>query len=167
LRLYTEPFVIDEEGEIRVDYYWIDYEAVQSPTYNFTLYIDQTPPTTELQWEVYKEGIIWFVKFKLTAEDTLSGMAPRVEIYLNNMLQTTIEVWDWENVEFVYQWSKNFKHCTFGFYCSDYAGNIVYELVNGSDIKSVRINHNFFVKKFYNIYLRYFFEYFKNPLFNF
>ena len=136
LHPFTDPFLIDDEGEITVDYYWIDYEGEQSLNYNFTLYIDQTPPIVDIQWKTFKENGNWIVKFNLSAEDSLSGMAPRLDIYLNNLLQETIEVWDWENVEFLCQWSKYLKHCIFGFYCSDFAGNIVYETVNGSDIKS-------------------------------
>jgi len=164
---YSEPFIIDEEGVITVDFYWIDYEGVQSPIQNFTVYIDQTPPIIELKWEVYKEGYGWYVKFILTADDTLSGMAPRLDIYINDLLLETIEVWDWENVEFFIQWSKNFKYCTFGFMCFDNAGNMAYESVNGSDIKSRNINQLFHTQKFYNICFQRLLEHFKNLFFQF
>lgn len=136
LHPYNEPFLIDEEGEITVDYYWIDHEGEQSPPYYFTVNIDQTPPTTFLQWEVYKEGLKYYVKFTLTAEDILSGMAPNLLVYINNVLQAEFEVIDWGNVVFKFHWLKNFKYLTFGFACFDNAGNMAYEKVNGSDIKS-------------------------------
>lgn len=167
LHPYTEPFLIDEEGKITVEYYWIDYEGVQSSTYNFTLCIDKTPPIVNIQWKTFKENGDWIVKFNLSAEDSLSGMAPRLEIYFNNLLQETIEVWNWENVEFLCQWSKYLKYCTFGFYCSDNAGNMAYEKVNGSDIKSYNIGQRFYTQKFYNIYLQRLLEYLANSLFNF
>ena len=159
---YIEPFVINEEGVITVDFYWIDYEGVQSLIYNFTVYIDQTSPITEVKWEVYKEDYVWYVKFNLTVEDTLSGMAPFLEIYINNVLQERIEVSNWENVEFVCKWSKNFKFLTFGFLCSDNACNHVIEKVNGSDIKSFNINHFLYSQQLYNIYFQRLLEYFTN-----
>jgi len=147
---YTESFIVDEEGEITVEYYWIDNQGEQSPNQNFIVNIDQTPPIIELQWEVYKKGFSWYVKFILTANDTISGMAPYLSIYFNDVLQAEFEVFDWENIEFISQWSKNFKFVNFGFACYDYAGNIAYESVNGSDIKSFNINQRFFSQRFYN-----------------
>jgi len=134
--LYTEPFVVDKEGEIPIDYYWVNYEGEQSPIATFYLDIDQTPPETNLTWEVYRDGCKWYVKFILTAEDALSGMAPWLLFYINDVLLGEFEVLTWPTVEFEIQWSKSFKSFSFKFECFDMAGNSAFELVNGSDIKS-------------------------------
>jgi hypothetical protein len=162
---YTEPFIIDEEGIITVEYYWVDFEGVQSPIQSFTVCIDQTPPDTLLQWEIFNKGFRWYVNFILTANDTLSGMAPYLLTYLNDVLQGEWIVFDWENVEFGCQLTKNYRHLTFGFACFDNAGNLAYESVNGSDIKT--INQRFYTQKFYNMYIQTFLLYFKNLFFKF
>jgi hypothetical protein len=162
---YSEPFIIDEEGKITVEYYWIDSEGVNSPIQSFTVWIDQTPPKTTLQWDVFNEGFKWYVNFIITANDTLSGMTPCLLTYLNDVLQGEWIVFDWENLEFGYRLTKNYRHLTFGFACFDNAGNMAYESVNGSDIKS--INQRFSTQKFYNIYSQHLIFYFINLFFNF
>jgi len=133
---YTEPFVIDEQGAITVEFYWVDYEGVQSPIQSFIVKIDYTPPITELQWEVYKQGLTRFViKCKLTAVDSISGMNPYLLIQLNDLLQGEFEVFTWPTFEFEIHWLKILKNFTFKFICFDNAGNMAYQSINGSDIK--------------------------------
>ena len=141
--LYTEPFVVGEEGDdIPIDYYWVNYEGEQSPISTFYLDIDQTHPVTNLTWLVHKVGFIWYVRFVLTAEDALSGMSPWLEIYINDLLLGKFKVLDWPTAEFEIQWYKAFKAVKFGFGSYDNAGNLVIESVNGSDIKSYPRNQN-------------------------
>jgi hypothetical protein len=165
---YTEPFIIDEEGVITVEFYWIDYEGVQSPIQSFILKIDYTPPTTGLQWEVYKEGLTWYViRFKLTAVDSISGMNPHLLIQLNDVLQGEFEVFTWPTFEFEIHWSKIFKHFTFKFICFDNAGNMAYQSINGSDIKPLNVNQRVHSQKFFNSYFQSLVWYFTNLFLNF
>lgn len=158
---YSEPFVIDDEGEIEVLCYWIDFEGGQSPHVSFSLDIDYTQPTVDVQWETYKENGKWILKFIITAEDSISGMDHRLEIYLNDVLQETLHV-SWPTVEFELQWSKILKKCTFGFLTSDNACNVVYEKVNGSDIKSVTNSQKLHIKNLYYLLFQQIFERFPN-----
>ncbi len=139
--LYNEPFVIDENGEFELECYWVDYYGQQSPYYFLIIPFDQLPPTTDLTWETYKELGKWYVKFTLNAVDSISGMSPYVEFYLNDVLQGEFEV-DWPTFEFEIQWNKAFENTKFGFLCSDIACNSVMEDVNGSEIESLNNNHN-------------------------
>lgn len=165
---YTEPFLIDEEGVITVEFYWIDYEGVQSPVQSFILKIDQTPPITELQWEVFKQGLTWYViKCKLTAVDSISGMNPHLFIYLNDVLQGEFDVFTWPTFEFEIHWLKIFKNFTFKFICFDNAGNMAYQSINGSDIKPLNVNQRTHAQKFLNSYFQSFLWYFSNSFLNF
>ena len=139
-QIYTEPFVICEEGEITLKYYWIDHEGHQSSYYYYEIPIDQTPPSTDITWEVHKEFGKWYVKFTLIAVDAISGMAPYLDFYLNDVLQETFYVF-WPVFEFEIQWNKILEKVTFGFGCSDNACNFVIEEVNGSDIHSQSISY--------------------------
>jgi hypothetical protein len=156
---YTEPFVVNENGSICIDYYWINYEGEQSPPATFCLDIDQIPHQTYLTWEVYKIGFRWYVKFILTASDELSGMSPCLEIYINDMLLGIFEVWTWPTV-FDIQWFKTLKYVKFGFRCYDMAGNFAYEYVNGSDIKSCSLSKNILTLQSINILFQKFLEQF-------
>jgi hypothetical protein len=159
---YTEPFIINEEGAITVEYYWIDHDGMQSTIQNFILKIDYTPPITNLQWEVFKQGLTWYViRFKLTAVDSISGMNPYLRIYLNNLLHGEFNVFTWPTIEFEIHWLKIFKNFTFKFICFDNAGNMAYQLVNGSDINPININQKVYVQKLFNSYFQSFFWYFK------
>lgn len=150
---YTEPFVIDEEGEdIPLHWYWINYEGEQSPIASCYLDIDQTPPETNLTWEVYRENFKWYVRFILTAEDAISGMSPWLEFYINDVLLGEFEVFDWSTVEFEIQWSKAFKNVKFAFGCYDNAGNFAYEYVNGSDIKAHARSQSRIIQKSFNLW---------------
>jgi len=164
---YTEPFIIDDEGGITIDFYWINHEGFQSTIIVFDFKIDQTPPITTLQTEVFKLGFRWYAKFILNAYDALSGMAPNLLVYIDDLLQAEFEVIDWVGAEFNFQWSKNFKYLTFEFACYDNAGNQAYESVNGSDIKSFNIFQRFYTQKFYNIFFQRYINHFINLFFNF
>jgi hypothetical protein len=138
--LYTEPFVLDEDGLVIIDYYWIDFEGVQSAIYTFELAMDFTPPAIDISWEVYRQGLRFYVKFDIVAEDSLSGMDSYLQFYINDVLQAEFWVMNWDDVEIEIPWSKNIKYFTFGFGCSDFACNYVIESINGSDIKSFNLN---------------------------
>ncbi len=164
---YSETFTIDEQGSIIVEYYWIDYEGVQSPIQNFVVNIDQTPPNTEIQWEVFKVGFRWYINFKINANDSTSGMSSFLFTYINDVLQSEWMVFDWENVEFGCVLTKNYRLITFGFACFDNAGNQAYESVNGTDIKSFNVNQRFFHQKFFNRYFQNSIDYSNNLFFQF
>ena len=135
--LYTEPFEVCEDGFHELLWRAVDHEGSWSDPAVIYFRIDQTPPVTDLDWEVWREGWnTWYVKFIFTATDELSGMAPWLLFYINDVLLGEFEVLTWPTVEFVIQWSKSFKSCSFKFECFDMAGNPAFELVNGSDIKS-------------------------------
>ena len=135
-KTYDSPFVISEDGDdILIEYYSIDYVGNIEDVKSSYLDIDKTPPETSLEWEVWKEGCKWYVRFILNATDETSGMDNWVEFYINDVLQGEFEV-HWPTFELTIQWSKNFKFCTFKFVCLDMAGHSAFELVNGSDIKS-------------------------------
>ncbi len=156
LHLYTGPFVIDDEGDITVDFYWFDYEGVQSPIQCFFIQIDQTPPTIAIQWETYKKLEKWYVKFLLDASDDISGMDSYLSIFINEVLQAEFEVLNWHNVWFECQLSNLYK--SFGFGCSDNACNFVIKNVNASDIKTYT---NYAQKSFY-LLLNHIFRHFSN-----
>ncbi len=164
---YTEPFIIDDEGGISVEFYCINHEGDLSPIGFFDLKIDKTSPITLLQWDVYKIGLRWYAKFIFTAEDPLSGLAPNLLIYINDLLQAEFFVTTWPIFWFEFQWSKSFKFLTFRFECYDNAGNIAYESINGSDIKSFNIKQCFSTQRFYNVHLQHFIKNFTNHFFNF
>ena len=143
--LYTEPFVVDENGFITIDCYWIDFEGVQSPIASFILAIDQQPPNTDITWETYKEFGKWYVSFTFFAEDTISGLTYYLDIYIDDVLQTTV-IFVAPEYTIGFEWSNIMKQLSFGFGISDNACNYVIDKVNGSDIKSCcRYQNNFFL----------------------
>jgi len=139
--LYTEPYVIDENGEFELECYWVDYNGQHSSHDYFIIPFDQQTPSTNLTWETYKELGIWYVKFTLVAEDDISGMSPYLEFYLDDVLQGEFEV-VWPVFKFEMQWNKNYENANFGFICSDNACNSAMEEVNGSEIESFNKNYN-------------------------
>ena len=147
--LYTEPFIVDENDTIHIDYYWINYEGEQSPKATIILEIDQVPPDLYIEWEVYKEMGKWYLKFILTANDYLSGMAPYLEFYINDLLQNTYYT-SWPSIEIDLLWNKDYKKIIFGFGCSDNACNFIIEKVNGSEIESVTSVQNMNFQKSFN-----------------
>jgi hypothetical protein len=126
---------ISEEGKHTIEYYSYDYVGNIEDVKSSTLYIDKTPPKTSLKWKVYsnKHGG-WYVKFTVNATDAMSGM-DRVEMYINDELHETI-TYPGPNYYFIINWSSEIKTAVFKFIAFDIAGNSVYKLINGSDIKS-------------------------------
>ncbi len=88
--LYTEPFVVDENGTIIIDFYWINYEGEQSPHASIIFDMDQIPPQTDLEYETYMEDWIWYVKFIFSAVDDISGMHEVVEMYINDAIHEIV-----------------------------------------------------------------------------
>jgi len=158
--LYTEPFVVNDEGPVIIKYYWIDFEGIQSAICTFEIVIDFTPPIFEVFWEAYKENTKWYVKFDITAEDPISGMDSYLFFYVNDILQLEFEVLDWSYVYISIPLPKNFKHYKFGFGCSDIACNNIIKNVNGSDIKDCSFTNLFRNLNLYNILLSKFMKHF-------
>jgi hypothetical protein len=90
----TGSFVLTEDGnDILIEYWAVDWVGnVESPKNSFTIDIDQTVPEISLTYDVVggNKWQGWKFQFTATATDKLSGM-DRVEFYLNNELQYTIE----------------------------------------------------------------------------
>ena len=99
--LYTEPFVVSEDGEHVLEWYAVDFEGNQSEVDGpFIFNIDQTPPDIDLVYEYTGDPIQgWEFLFTATATDDISGM-DRVEFYLNDELQDTVY-----GPGPIYQWS--------------------------------------------------------------
>ena len=142
---YSEPFVVDEDGIINIDYYWIDFEGQQSPYASFNLKIDQQTPNTYINWETYKKSGKWYVQIVFIAEDPISGLSDFLDIYINDVLQETIPFVGPEYA-ISFEWSNFMKTWSFGFGISDNACNHIIDKVNGSDIKSYqRSQYHFFL----------------------
>lgn len=151
--LYTEPFIIDEKIEIKLEWYWIDFEGNQSHFCYEIIYIDRVPPTIDIKWDIYKKNCQWYVKFILTGEDVTSGMSPNLDFFINDVLQGTYQA-SWPSFEIDIIWSKELKKALFGFGCSDNACNYVIEKVDGSDIKSIINSQRILNHKSLNILLQ-------------
>jgi hypothetical protein len=135
--LYTEPFVVDENGTVNIDCYYVNHEGEQSPHASIILHIDQIPPQTDLEYETYLKDGIYYVKFIFTAADDISGMNDEVIMYINDAVHEIITGVG-PVYEFVIAW--NILHdWVFKFVCYDNAGNEAFESMNGSDIKSFSI----------------------------
>jgi len=80
--VYTEPFVVGEDGEHTICWYYVDTEGNHSANDSMDFKIDQTNPTIDLRIEK-----IGFKKFLLTAvvSDETSGIN-RVEFYFDSIL---------------------------------------------------------------------------------
>ena len=86
-------FVITEDGDNFVEYCAVDCAGnVESPKNTFTIDIDQTVPEISLTYDIVggNKWQGWDFEFTATATDAMSGM-DRVEFYLNNLIQETIE----------------------------------------------------------------------------
>lgn len=132
--LYTEPFVVDENGTVGIDIDWIDFEGQHHyPTLMFDM--DQQPLTTDLIYEVYRKIPFgkWYVKMTLVATDSISGMSPYLEFYINDVLMGEFEVF-WPEFEIELEITDFTKNSKFGFYCYDNACNLAIEELDGSDI---------------------------------
>lgn len=117
--LYAEPFMVCEDGEHTICWYYIDKEGNQSDVECIYFKIDQTPPTIELCWEAYKENGIWYVVFTATCDDDTSGM-DRVEFFIQTLHQFTD---DEVPYEWIIEWSYALSGVRFYAYAYDKAGN--------------------------------------------
>ncbi|KYK25231.1 hypothetical protein AYK24_10445 [Thermoplasmatales archaeon SG8-52-4] len=86
-------FVLTDDNEdMLVEFWAVDCAGnVESPK-SFTISIDQTVPEISLTYQIVggNKWQGWDFEFTATATDAMSGM-DRVEFYLNNQIQTTIE----------------------------------------------------------------------------
>ena len=121
---YTEPFNISNDGEdICLQWCAINFEGNQSEIDGpFIFNIDQKTPMSDMTYE-WRDGPgpgTWWMTFTVTATDEMSGM-DRVEFYVNNELQKTIEgpgpeyIW-----EFLYTGGYSLE---VGWWAYDKAGN--------------------------------------------
>jgi hypothetical protein len=147
--LYTKPFIVDENGTININFYWINHEGEKSPQTSIMLDIDQIPPWTNLDWETYKERGFWYVKFIFTADDDISGMHEEVEMYINNILNEIV-CGPGPDYKFIIPLNIPMKFVA-KFMCHDNAGNEAFELVNSSDIESYTYSPSYSM-----LYLRWF-----------
>ena len=159
LLVKKNKFIYDN-GEFELNCYWVDYQGQQSPYYFVIIPFDQESPITDLTWETYKQLGKWYVKFALVATDSISGMSPYVEFYLNDVLQGEFEVF-WPTFEFEMQWKEVYKNAKFGFLCQDNACNFVMEEVNGSEIESLNNNYNLISQSIYNSFFLQFINFIK------
>jgi hypothetical protein len=129
-------YPICEDGEHTVCWKYEDNQGNISDIECKDFKIDQTPPNMTLEWESFKEGCNWFVKFTINATDETSGLNGRLWLFINEGLHDVFEDFlDWP-VEFTIQWFEALSYCKFKFTCCDYAGNEANVSVNGSDIES-------------------------------
>ena len=119
----------DDGEEILVEYWAVDRVGnVETPKNSFTINMDQTDPTIDLTYEVTggNQNDGWTLLFTATATDETSGM-DRVEFYLNELLQETIEgpgpTYQWG---FTYYGGLNIYIAAYGF---DIAGNTADDIV--------------------------------------
>ena len=137
-------YILDENHNFIV--FWvIDNVGNQESHHTFTIDIDQTNPIMDVEWETFKQGGAWYVRFTCTTTDMTSGM-DRVEMYIDDELHETI-TGPVTSYEFTIKWSKDLKTSTFKFVAFDKAGNSDEAIINGSDIKSCS---NFYIKQLSN-----------------
>jgi hypothetical protein len=129
-------FIVDEEGDILIEYSAIDNAGNIEPINTFTINIDKTPPVAEeISWDAYKQQGFWYVDLTATATDSISGM-DRVEFFINNGYQEIIEGSGPDYV-FTIQWSEAFRKLSFTFYHYDRAGNRIMVYFDPNNVKSV------------------------------
>ncbi|UCD13947.1 MAG: hypothetical protein JSW60_00585 [Thermoplasmatales archaeon] len=154
-----------------IEFYSVDYAGNQEETKSVLINIDQLPPEIELEWEVWREGCKWWVRFTNIAEDACSGM-DRVESFIAD---TEYEIVTGGGPTYTFEilMSKALKHITFSFYCYDEAGNVAIESVNGSEIKSYPNSQSSSTQQSSNVWFLRFLERFslskrllKHPIFN-
>ena len=126
-------YILDEKHN-SIEFWVIDNVGNDETHHILTIDIDQTNPNMDVEWEIYKQGGSWYVRFTCVASDVKSKM-DRVEMYIDDELHETI-TGPVPSYEFEIKWSKDLKTSTFKFVAFDIAGNSAFELINGSDIKS-------------------------------
>jgi len=138
----TGTFKIHDDGtNIEVKYWSVDNVGNEEGKHTFYINMDQTKPDIKpIEWDAYREGLTWYVKFTCQADDATSGM-DRLEMYINDELNETITS-PGPTYEFNIEWSSEFKTAMFKFVAFDTAGNSAFQSVNGSDIKSNSISQS-------------------------
>jgi hypothetical protein len=127
-------FVIDEDGNILVEYWAVDNVGNEEEKHTFSITIDRGDPTCDMSWEAYEEGDTWMVDFEVFASDSISGLN-RVEFYIDGSLEDTMTVGpfiftiEWDPDE--YDSSTTFKATA-----HDNAGNSASSTVDGVTSKS-------------------------------
>lgn len=102
--LYEEPFTVSNDGLYLISWLWYDMSGGENEGQAIGLKIDQTPPSVQL---TRKSGGNNKMIFTAEATDITSGME-RVEFYLNDVLQQTINTlpyeytWTGEEKQWVY-----------------------------------------------------------------
>jgi hypothetical protein len=129
-------FTIDVDGEnLQIQYYAVDNVGNEETTHSFNVDMDQTvPEIEEVQWEAFKEGGVWMVRFTCNATDAMSGM-DRVEMFINEGHHETV-VSPGPGYEFIITWSPTFETCTFKWEHYDEAGWHTDDTIEGGDITS-------------------------------
>jgi hypothetical protein len=94
---YNVPFLVNEDGDYDIAWYWIDEDGKRNDEWPIMIKIDRTPPTIELSKQ---SGVGNKVTFTADANDPVSGVS-YVEFYLDDVLQETITggntfEWVWE-----------------------------------------------------------------------
>jgi hypothetical protein len=81
----------DDGNDVPVEYYAVDNVGNEEAHHTFTVDMDQTVPTIDLQYEVGEGNPIegWLMIFTATCSDDTSGM-DRVEFFLNDGHQLTV-----------------------------------------------------------------------------
>jgi hypothetical protein len=117
-------FVLDDEGEnVIIEYYAIDYSGnYEFPKKSFEIKIDHTVPEVSLTYDVVggNKWLGWDFEFTAVANDDISKME-KVEFYLNNELQETVEGSGPEYVWTIKYWP--LEHAIFSATAYDNAGN--------------------------------------------
>lgn len=128
-------FSVNQNGEINIQFYACDKVGNCASIGSIVIYIDMVKPEIEeVEWEAFKEGFKWYIKFTCYAVDALSGMN-RVEMYIDDELFQT-ENHSGPKYEFTIPWNKEYKEVVFTFYHYDNAGNCAIDDIEGSNIES-------------------------------
>ncbi len=86
--LYTELFEVCEDGFHELLWRAVNHEGNWSDPALAYFKIDQTPPTIDINWELYYENGIWYLIITVTCDDATSGV-DYVEFYINDGLAFT------------------------------------------------------------------------------
>lgn len=84
---YSGPFVIYKQGNIDFRWEWEDYYGNTNGTFVVLLKIDYTPPVINLTLKNIGASE-WLCS--ATAYDAISGLSPKVEFYVDDVLMSTV-----------------------------------------------------------------------------
>jgi hypothetical protein len=147
--LYIEPFTIDEQGVIVLEWFSVDYEGNEESHHILPYFkIDYTPPEIVLTVEKISFNK-WL--FSADAEDSFSGVI-NVEFYLDNQFLSNVTI-----VPYEYVWTGSGNHIASAI-AYDAAGlnasstmNVSYSLCHSqSDLlhqQIIRVFHNLILYK--------------------